>query len=190
MWLAGCLPLIVYSMIQCVCVTLAPVCSCFRVTSLTQLINFKYHFMKLSGCFCLPLTVYTYDSSCRCHSGSCLLVLESYQFTETLCQISCLNLAGCFRLPFSFFMIQAVCVILATVCWWLRIYSLHTISFPNLIYSSWVFASGSHALFSWPSMSLPSRELFDGAWQLSFFTKHIIFKCHCMTLADCFVFAI
>ena len=152
--------------------------------------QFQISFHEAVWLFLFAINCFYLWSSCRCHSGSCLLVLESYQFTETLCQISCLNLAGCFRLPFSFFMIQAVCVILATVCWWLRIYSLHTISFPNLIYSSWVFASGSHALFSWPSMSLPSRELFDGAWQLSFFTKHIIFKCHCMTLADCFVFGI
>ena len=88
----------VLSMIQAVCVTLAAVCWWLRTITFHKLfLNFVlWGWLAVSVCHVL----FVYDPSCMCHSGSCLLVLKSNQYTHKfISKFQFIKLGGCFWWP-------------------------------------------------------------------------------------------
>ena len=73
-----------------------PVCTKFHFQ-----ISPLWSWLAVSVCHVLFL----YNSKCLCHSGNCVLVLESYQFTHNVnFKSQFMRLACCFCLPFIVFL--------------------------------------------------------------------------------------
>ena len=102
---AGRLPLFTthcFSLFHFGCAILGAVWWCVRATSLN-----KIQFLNLILCGWLAVSVchllLLEDSMCMHHSGTCLLVLKSYQFTQNfIFKFHFMKLAGCFGLPLVF----------------------------------------------------------------------------------------
>ena len=178
----------VLSMIQAVCVTLGAVCWWLRT------INFHKLFLRfvlwgwLAVSVCHVLCVY--DPSCMCHSGSCLLVLRSNQYTQKIIsKFHFIKLGGCFWWPHTVFSLaHYVSAIVEAVCGCLKDTSLQKIPFSNFNLWGWLLVVVCHVLFSqcfklYVSLWISSA----GAWELPVYT-HCQFQISCYDAGRLFVF--